>query len=474
MLRRLFVIAFAFASCAPRASDAPTHDVVGQRAPIIQGIDDRKQWYEVEREDQRERMRLSVAAIVGIREPSDRSMTTEYELSGPTLEEIGFCADERFASERPAAACSATLVDDDVVLTAGHCLDDRPCEELAIVFDFYYSRSNVMATTRFAYPENVYYCRRIVHREHTAGSFTLADYGFIQLDRRATDDGREPAPLTTIDAPHPGHQVYTAGFPHGIPMKYSLSTIASFSPTTHYFMTGNDISGGNSGCGLFASYGALVGVLSYGLGDDTTTSPDSCEREVVIASATEYAGAFAAREAVRRLCATGWSSSRLCGTTTPYCGDRTCDEDENRDTCPDDCLAPVSWTCDDSYYGTADGCDCDCGSLDPDCSDSSQELFNCATDQVCDASGECEDIPVEVTPDAGVVLPDAGTSTAPRDAGVIHTRPDASAAPEEDAPEDDSGCAVAVRGRPSSGSWALILGLFVMLRLRKDARREAS
>jgi hypothetical protein len=30
--------------------------------------------------------------------------------------------------------------------------------------------------------------------------------------------------------------------------------------------------------------------------------------------------------------------------------------------------APSDWTCDPTYYGTGDGCDCGCGILDPDCS----------------------------------------------------------------------------------------------------------
>jgi len=39
-------------------------------------------------------------------------------------------------------------------------------------------------------------------------------------------------------------------------------------------------------------------------------------------------------------------------------------------------LAPVSWICDVSYYNASDGCDCDCGAWDPDCNTES-EIFGC-------------------------------------------------------------------------------------------------
>lgn len=38
--------------------------------------------------------------------------------------------------------------------------------------------------------------------------------------------------------------------------------------------------------------------------------------------------------------------------------------------------APASWTCPSQYYGSADGCDCGCGVVDPDCSGSCQFCNN--------------------------------------------------------------------------------------------------
>jgi hypothetical protein len=41
---------------------------------------------------------------------------------------------------------------------------------------------------------------------------------------------------------------------------------------------------------------------------------------------------------------------------------------------------PAGWTCFPDYYGAADGCDCGCGVVDPDCAD--------ATAASCDFCGD--------------------------------------------------------------------------------------
>jgi hypothetical protein len=43
------------------------------------------------------------------------------------------------------------------------------------------------------------------------------------------------------------------------------------------------------------------------------------------------------------------------------------------------CGQPSSWTCPSDYYGTLDGCDCDCGAWDPDCNTAGQKLYGCSS-----------------------------------------------------------------------------------------------
>lgn len=62
---------------------------------------------------------------------------------------------------------------------------------------------------------------------------------------------------------------------------------------------------------------------------------------------------------------------------------------------------PSEWTCDPTYYGTNDGCDCGCGVLDPDCASAySGACDTCADDGGC---GTDADYCVGIDPDNNAV-----------------------------------------------------------------------
>jgi len=50
---------------------------------------------------------------------------------------------------------------------------------------------------------------------------------------------------------------------------------------------------------------------------------------------------------------------------------------------------PDGWFCDPFYYGTSDGCDCECGAWDPDCDDPGQPILGCAGNDICVQPGVC-------------------------------------------------------------------------------------
>lgn len=96
-----------------------------------------------------------------------------------------------------------------------------------------------------------------------------------------------------------------------------------------------------------------------------------------------------------------------CGALDPDCEDGTvdsCDDCNDEDACSDseDCSdinptenwlcrpsVPAEWTCDPDYYGTDDGCDCGCGTLDPDCTNATVGSCEyCGEDGACDAGSE--------------------------------------------------------------------------------------
>lgn len=67
---------------------------------------------------------------------------------------------------------------------------------------------------------------------------------------------------------------------------------------------------------------------------------------------------------------TGYAA--VCGNGTRE-GAETCDDGNTADGDGCDAMCqieiPAGWTCNVNYYGVADGCDCGCGALDPDCTD---------------------------------------------------------------------------------------------------------
>jgi len=62
---------------------------------------------------------------------------------------------------------------------------------------------------------------------------------------------------------------------------------------------------------------------------------------------------------------------------------------------------PAEWNCPADYFGSSDGCDCNCGAFDPDCKDETALVLNCPFDPEgafgdnlaiarCNSQGLCE------------------------------------------------------------------------------------
>jgi hypothetical protein len=62
---------------------------------------------------------------------------------------------------------------------------------------------------------------------------------------------------------------------------------------------------------------------------------------------------------------------------------------------PNPIAGAAKWNCKKTYWGTADGCDCECGMYDPDCDQSSTFIYNCPQESTvgiksyCTRAAEC-------------------------------------------------------------------------------------
>jgi hypothetical protein len=123
---------------------------------------------------------------------------------------------------------------------------------------------------------------------------------------------------------------------------------------------------------------------------------------------------------------------------------------------------PTTWTCNPLFYGSKDGCDCQCGAWDPDCEATtySQKVFNCDT-----TNNEVRCVMSKTTPSTPVCLYDRMAITAAVDAGY----------PAPDSTVVSTSTIVAVSVGTTLGVVVLvgIIALFIVKRRQIPQRRQS-
>ncbi|MEV5970799.1 vWA domain-containing protein [Streptomyces sp. NPDC051921] len=159
------------------------------------------------------------------------------------------------------STCSVTLVEPNVVLTAGHCLEDVAGEAASASVTFDYA-TDCAGARPAGYAARFHKVVKVLRHRYDAGG----DYCLLQLEVPAAGLGITPIPIRP-DLPGAGEAVFGIHHPNGAVKKLSpphASFGSVLSSSTAALDTDFDVSGGSSGSGLFDTSGRVVGVLSNG------------------------------------------------------------------------------------------------------------------------------------------------------------------------------------------------------------------
>lgn len=233
---------------------------------VIYGDDNRAEFFQVTRSDVRE-VADSTAAVI-----SNKSLTAKADgtttVKAKTFQQMmNVCSTERFASEPAGAFCSSFLVGDDMVATAGHCVDVSTCAQTSFVFTYRMSQQNQAPYSVSS--SEVYRCTQVLEREQTGAQ----DYALVKLDRPV----RGHRVLTLAKNPVAvGDGLFVVGHPSGIPTKITDgASVRSVKP--EFFTANTDTYGGNSGSAVFnADTLEVVGILVRGESDFNYDSNLKC------------------------------------------------------------------------------------------------------------------------------------------------------------------------------------------------------
>ncbi len=304
----LVLITGLFLSCGPSEQA-----FVGEiDAPVVYGADDRLDVFDHPDPELQRIARQSIVALIQEFRLSRNNDGTYSIIALSLQEERGLCDGERFANQPVVASCSGTLIDDDLVLTAGHCISpETPCDSFRYVFNYFLDGPSLLAPIR---DEDVYSCKRVFLEHDAPLDEVTPDYAVIQLDR-PVEGMHEPVEIRPAVPLERGDSLRMIGFGSGLPAKIDSGASVADPPTAErdFFVANLDAFAGHSGSAIFDSNDELAGILLGGrVPDYVMASNEDCFRVNVFDDSEAGEIGHEIATIVKGLCDDGWQRDNVC------------------------------------------------------------------------------------------------------------------------------------------------------------------
>ena len=283
---------------------------------VVYGDDSRIEFYQASNTWKRNVHEFSAQMI---RNSQLRAVPGGYNLSNASTlsQRQNLCSDERFADQPVQGHCSATLIDDDLMLTAGHCIE-RCSEGYSFVFGRYYSGAGQLSN--FYFDDDVYGCSEVlVSRENSNGSPTTGtpDWAIVRLDRPVAPSHNPANIADSNEVLSLNTPLALVGYPSALPAKLDFGGRVQSLNTDIAFRGTVDAFAGNSGSGVFLHDGSLVGILTAGQTDYVFDSQSGCNRVNTLPQNTINAEIIhSANAAIEDYC-NSHANPRLCDAPLP-------------------------------------------------------------------------------------------------------------------------------------------------------------
>lgn len=181
---------------------------------------------------------------------------SSFNIVDETLgERLSLCPGERFFEEVSVSRCSGFLVAEDIVVTAGHCVQSQSdCNNYKWVFDYKNNPSKLNAGS-------IYTCQSIV--KQVLDNESGLDYAVVKLDRAVKD--RKFLRTRSSGAIELGAGLTVIGHPSGLSTKIAGNAQVRKNSDANFFVANLDVFGGNSGSAVFTAGSSTVeGILVRG------------------------------------------------------------------------------------------------------------------------------------------------------------------------------------------------------------------